>query len=124
MKYVLGIALLALGLASSAAYAEDAHAEKRSGGGHFQKADTDGDGSVSKAEFMAQAEERFGKMDLNGDGTVTKDEVDAKKEEYKKMKAEKKAAKEAGAAAEKAAEEAAPAPAVDPAPAEEAPKTE
>jgi hypothetical protein len=110
MKYLLGIFCLALGLASSAVYAEDKGG--RDHGGHFQKADTDGDGAVSKAEFLAQAEERFGKMDVNGDGLVTKDEVVAKKEEYKKKIKED--------SAKRASERSDAAPAADPAPATDA----
>jgi EF hand len=36
--------------------------------------DTDGDGKVSKTEFLAMAETRFAKMDKNGDGFITKEE--------------------------------------------------
>jgi hypothetical protein len=37
-------------------------------------ADTDKDGAVSQAEFMAAAMQRFDRADANHDGTVTRDE--------------------------------------------------
>jgi EF hand len=47
-------------------------------------ADTDGDGKVSKAEFIASAKagkgdpaKRFAKIDRNGDGMLDKTEIDA-----------------------------------------------
>ena len=56
----------------------------------FEKHDTNGDGVISKAEFLTHAEERFSKMDVDGDGNVTKDEAKAAKEKmrekWKEMK--------------------------------------
>jgi EF-hand domain pair len=40
----------------------------------LMKLDTDGDGAVSKAEFMAGTEARFTKMDRNGDGKISKED--------------------------------------------------
>lgn len=37
--------------------------------------DTDGDGSVSKDEFMNHKEQKFIKKDANGDGVLTEDEM-------------------------------------------------
>ena len=56
--------------------------------GKLMAADTDGDGRISKAEFLAQAkaggkggkgnpEKRFAKRDLNHDGMLDKSEIDA-----------------------------------------------
>lgn len=57
---------------------------------HMKKHDTNGDGVISKDEFLSFAEERFGKMDTNGDGTITKDEAQAahkgKKEKMEEMR--------------------------------------
>ena len=43
-----------------------------------KRADTNGDGKISKEEFIEQAkkdnEERFARVDTNGDGTISKDE--------------------------------------------------
>ena len=46
-------------------------------------ADTDGDGMLSKAEFMAVHEKRFDEMDSNHDGKVSKDEMKAHREAMK-----------------------------------------
>ncbi|MBE2281925.1 MAG: EF-hand domain-containing protein [Prosthecobacter sp.] len=54
----------------------------------FKKLDKDGNGSISKEEFMAspgakkdeaKAAERFGKMDKNSDGSLSKEEMTPKK---------------------------------------------
>ena len=54
----------------------------------FDKKDTNSDGFISKAEFVAHAEKKFAKMDSDGNGSLTKKEVKnywaAKKEKYKK----------------------------------------
>lgn len=47
------------------------------------KADTNKDGQISKAEFVAHASERFAKADTNGDGVVTKEERRAESENRK-----------------------------------------
>ncbi len=41
----------------------------------MKKIDTDGDGAVSKDEFMAHAEKKFAKKDKNGDGVLSSDEM-------------------------------------------------
>lgn len=66
---------------------------RRMGGrGHgmmAKKADTDGDGSVSQAEFTAAALAHFDRADADGNGTVTADE---RKAAHQKMRAMHKAA--------------------------------
>ena len=56
----------------------------------FEKKDTNSDGAISKAEFMAHAEKKFAKMDADKSGSLTKEEVKkywaAKKEKYKDKK--------------------------------------
>jgi len=37
--------------------------------------DTNGDGAIDKAEYLAHAEAQFKKLDLNGDGRITQDEL-------------------------------------------------
>lgn len=83
---------VALGLSAGAAYAEGGdhgkpHDKAHRGGGLMQKIDTNGDGNVSKAEFMAKHEEMFAKMDADSNGSLTKDEMKAAREKMKeKMK--------------------------------------
>lgn len=91
MKKYLVLSALTLGaiaLPLAAGYADD-HKDGHDGKkGHryekmFEKQDIDGNGEVSKAEFIKGAEDRFAKMDLNGDGVVTKEEA---KENMEKMR--------------------------------------
>ena len=46
----------------------------------MMRADTDGDGRISRAEFLAQADARFARLDTNGDGVITADEMAARAE--------------------------------------------
>jgi len=71
---VLAALVLALGSGAALAAEEGSKPEGGRPGGHMAKADTDGDGAVSKAEFLAVAEQRFASMDKNGDGKLTPDE--------------------------------------------------
>ncbi len=75
------IGALALPLASFAA-----EGKKGKGGDPFAKADTNSDGSVSEAEFIAAAagkgkedalKKRFAAMDKNSDGKLSKEEFAA-----------------------------------------------
>lgn len=56
--------------------------EKKKGGG-FKAMDTDGDGKISKKEFVAaqkdagKAESRFAQLDKDGDGFLTQQEMAA-----------------------------------------------
>ena len=52
------------------------HAKGR-GGHHLKKADTDGDGKVSKAEALAAAAAAFDRADTNKDGFITPEEAKA-----------------------------------------------
>lgn len=47
------------------------HQRRGSHGDRLREMDKDGDGAVSKAEFLAKAEERFARMDTNHDGKLT-----------------------------------------------------
>ena len=40
----------------------------------LEKADTDGDGRISRAEFVAARTANFAKFDRNGDGVITRDD--------------------------------------------------
>lgn len=52
----------------------------------FKMMDTNGDGSISRAEHAAGAQTMFGKMDANADGIVTAAEMDASHGEKKSSK--------------------------------------
>lgn len=56
----------------------------------FEQKDTNGDGVVSKDEFLAfsqaKAEERFGKMDADGDGKITREEAQAAHEKMREQR--------------------------------------
>ena len=46
----------------------------------MKKMDADGDGAISKEEFMNFKEKRFSEKDANGDGVLTEDEMKKHKE--------------------------------------------
>jgi hypothetical protein len=71
---------------SSPALAEEGKDGKPHHQGMMEKLDTDKNGSVSKAEFLAFHEARFAEIDTNSDGTISKEESDAKKAEWKEKK--------------------------------------
>lgn len=59
------------------------------GPGMFGRADTNGDGFVSKEEFAAGRDKMFARLDANGDGTINQAEVDKAREAWKHRRAEK-----------------------------------
>lgn len=93
---ILSAAVMAFGATPALA---DHHGEGGKGGKKFEKHDTDGDGAISKDEFLNHAAERFSNMDADGDGVVSKEEAKAghekKRAEMKARKEERKAKKEA-----------------------------
>ena len=66
MRYTF-LASFAVTVLATAAFAQG-------GGMGMMRADTNGDGLISKAEATAQANTRFDRMDANKDGTITADE--------------------------------------------------
>lgn len=81
MKKFLTLSIAALAVSTAPALAE--HHEKDGGQHHekmFMKMDTDGDGIVSKSEFVNHAESRFEDMDGDADGKISADEAKAAKE--------------------------------------------
>jgi len=92
-KLFLAAALLgSVAIGSTAVMAE--HHEGDHKGKMMERIDTDGDGMVSKAEFMAKHEEKFAKMDADSDGMLTTEEMkEAKaqmKEKWDEMKEKRK----------------------------------
>lgn len=59
------------------------------GPGMFGRADTNGDGFVSKEEFAAGRDKMFAKFDANSDGAIDQAEVDKAREAWKQRRAEK-----------------------------------
>lgn len=53
----------------------------------FEKNDTNGDGTISEAEFLDHAKKKFADKDLNGDGLISMKEAkqnkEAKREKWK-----------------------------------------
>lgn len=101
MKKTTALALTVV----TALFAGQALAEHHEGKGHkrhnlFEKADTNKDGTVTKAEFLAQSEKMFGKLDTNGDGKITKAEHDEHRAKFAEKRKEWKAKRDAAKKAE------------------------
>lgn len=73
--------LFAAALASTAigGVAIAGQAGPRPGGG-MMRADTDGNGRISRQEFLARADARFARLDTNGNGVISADEFAARAE--------------------------------------------
>ncbi len=90
---ILGAAVLTLQTAS--VLAEHHEGEKGNKGQIFASKDTNGDGVISKSEFLANAEKKFATIDTNGDGSISKEEArTAKKVKRDVMKEKRKGRKE------------------------------
>jgi hypothetical protein len=79
-KLLMSVAVLAF-LASPALAGEK-------GGHKGPKMDTDGDGLVSKSEFLDAQEKRFDEMDANNDGKIQKEEFKAAHEKWRDKRKE------------------------------------
>ena len=78
-KFLLAAALAGTAM-SGAAFAQTAPAAPQAAPRGMARADGDGDGRVSKAEYIARADERFAKMDKNSDGQLSADEMAPRRE--------------------------------------------
>lgn len=98
MRKLLVLSVAALAIVATPVLA-DSHGGKGAKGKMFEKHDTNGDGAISKEEFLDHAEERFSKMDTNGDGSVSKEEAkaghDKKRAEMKERIKERKEKRDA-----------------------------
>ncbi len=88
MKNILLLAGAALVMQVTPVLADghkDGHKGKK-----FEMHDTNGDGTISEAEYLEHAKKRFQERDTNGDGSISKEEgkaaMDAKHEKRKAMK--------------------------------------
>jgi Ca2+-binding EF-hand superfamily protein len=85
-KLFLMAAVLGSVAMTSGAVLADNHGDHKKGK-MMERVDTDGDGMISKAEFMAKHESKFMEMDVNGDGSLSKDEMkDSRQDRKDKMK--------------------------------------
>ncbi|SEN22628.1 EF hand [Sphingomonas gellani] len=65
---------IALGVAATGTAATAQDAAPRGRGMSVMRADANGDGIVTRAEFQADVDARFARMDRNGDGVLGPDE--------------------------------------------------
>lgn len=79
-----GVAAVALATFAGAATAQ----QPARAAAHAQRADTDGDGRISQAEFVARRVARLTAADANGDGTVTREELRARAMAHRAQRAE------------------------------------
>ena len=84
MKKITIIAAMAVIMMSGQVFAEGTEAAETM---KKNKLDLDGNGVVTKIEFMQHAEERFGKIDKDGNGEISKEEGKAA---HKMMREKKK----------------------------------
>lgn len=82
MKKLLMLSAVLLTASAVPAFA-DSHGGKHHKGKMFEKHDTNGDGVISKDEFLGHAQERFSKMDADGNGEVSKEEAKAAHEKMR-----------------------------------------
>jgi len=81
MKKLLLLSVFALALQAVPVLADSHGSGEGNKGKMMEKVDANGDGEISKSEFLAHSEEKFAKMDANSDGTISKEEVkEARKE--------------------------------------------
>jgi hypothetical protein len=120
MKKLVALTVVVLALGVTAASAEH-HGDDKDHGPRgakmFEKLDADGNGSVTKDEFMKAQEAHFAEMDANGDGAFTKDEAEAIREKIKEMRKQREETKADAPAVDTPAD----APAVEETPATETP---
>ncbi|GJL85015.1 MAG: hypothetical protein DHS20C02_07900 [Micavibrio sp.] len=94
MRKILMLTALAVVLGVPAAFAEEgsdkAHKRGHHKGKMFEKADTDGNGSISKAEFSDFHNKIFDKMDVDGDGQITREEQKKRREEWKEKRGDRR----------------------------------
>jgi Ca2+-binding EF-hand superfamily protein len=100
------IAMISVTAFGTAAHAnEHANAQDGKKGKLFERQDVNGDGKVTKDEFMKHAEEKFVKLDVNKDGSITPDEVEKMKQKWQELRKKKQEAGDKGDAPEKGSEE-------------------
>lgn len=79
------ISIVLLAALSSAALAQPGERGTRMMQRMLQMADTDQDGRISKAEFMAMHDKRFSMLDTNGDGFIDRAEREQAQQHMRNM---------------------------------------
>ena len=82
-KLFLMAAVLGSVAITSGAVLADHHGGEGKKGKMMERVDTDGDGQISKAEFMAKHDSKFVEMDSNSDGFLSKDEMKEARQDRK-----------------------------------------
>ena len=85
---ISGVAAVALAALAGAATAQQPAGPAMERQAHAQRVDTDGDGRISQAEFVARRVQRLTAADANGDGTVTREELQARGAAHRAQRAE------------------------------------
>ncbi|MEM6780524.1 MAG: hypothetical protein AAF569_01525 [Pseudomonadota bacterium] len=89
MKKLMMLTALALMIQTAPVLAND-YSDAGGKGKMFEKHDADGDGVISKVEFLNHAEERFDKMDADGNGSVSQEEGKEARENMREKMKEKR----------------------------------
>lgn len=88
-KFVMTAALAAtLGMTAGVVHASPEGGHEMMKKRMMEKVDTDDNGAISKAEFMAKHEEKFGMMDADGNGELSSEELNAAHEKMKEKRKE------------------------------------
>lgn len=85
MRKTLLAGVVVLGLAATAGVATAQSPERPA---RAQRADTDHDGRISRAEFVSRRVDRLTAADANGDGAVTREERQARRQAGQQQRAE------------------------------------
>jgi Ca2+-binding EF-hand superfamily protein len=85
---ISGLAAATLAAVAGAATAQQPARPALERQAHAQRADTDGDGRISRAEFVARRVERLTAADADGDGTVTREELQVRGDAHRAQRAE------------------------------------
>jgi Ca2+-binding EF-hand superfamily protein len=82
-KFLIATALIgSFAFGSTAVLAEYSKGDKQMK--MMERVDTDGNGVITKEEFMARHEEMFAKIDSDNDGSLTKEEMQTARQDMKK----------------------------------------
>ena len=87
-KFFLTAAIAALLMTTTPAFAEDHESGEGHRGKMLEKIDTDGNGEISKDEFIDAHTKHFEEADTDGSGSLSRDEMKAMLEKRKEKRSE------------------------------------